>query len=81
MDAGEKWELAQPLVYAAFGPVEFEADFVAVEEPGGGLFEGLFEVVGQRELPGACGVAREDVASNVCDALLIGAGAEGLPSN
>ena len=61
--------MAEALVNAAFGPVDFQAEFVAVEEPGGDLFDGgLFDVGGEGGLAGGGGVAGEDVAAGVGDA-------------
>ena len=48
------------------GPVADEAEFVAVEKPGGGLLDsGLFEIGREWGLAGGGSVAGEDVAAGV----------------
>ena len=60
---GEQRKLGEALVNAAFGPVDFQTAFVAIEEPGGGLLDGsLFEVRGESALAGAGSVAGATVS-------------------
>jgi len=57
------------LIGAATGPVADQAEFVAVLEPGGGLFDGgLLNVGWERGLAGSWRCAGEDVAAGVGEA-------------
>ena len=68
LNVKEEVEFGKALEDAALWPACVEADHVAPEEPGCGLFDaGLFEIFGERRLAGGGGVAGEDVAAGVGD--------------
>ena len=68
MDAGEEVPGEELLVGAVVGPDGFEAEFVAVLEPGGDLFEGgVFEIGGKACGTGGVGGIGEEVAAGVGD--------------
>jgi hypothetical protein len=66
LDGEQEVEFREPLEDAAFGPACVEAEHVAPEEPGSGLFDtGLFEIGRKRGLARGGGVAGEDITAGV----------------
>ena len=69
--------MAEHLVNAAAGPVADEAEFVAVEEPGGDLLDGgLLEVVGEGVVAGVIGIVGKIVTAEIEDPHLLTPGPE-----